>query len=88
MEVSEHLHALTDLPARKNPLPMKTRLNSPQSWSGSFREGRIPARIRTPDLPAHSLVNMLYTHFPILACRVVRTASFNISAYSWTIDNL
>jgi len=99
MEVSCHLHAPTDLPARKKPLPMKSRLSSPQNWSVSFREGRIPARIRTPDRPDHSLVIMLSTFFPNHShtknacsrpnvCRVVRTANFNISAYSWTIDNL
>ena len=64
MEVSGHLHAPADLPESKNLLPMKSRHISPHSGSGSFREEKISARIRTPDRPDHSLVTILSTHFP------------------------
>jgi hypothetical protein len=64
MEVIGYLHAPADLPASKKLLPMKSRLISPQSGSGNFKEERIPARISTPERPAHSLVTILSTLFP------------------------
>jgi hypothetical protein len=64
MEVSDHLHAPADLPARKKPLFMESRLNFPHSGTESFREERIPARIRTPDRPARNLITIHSTLFP------------------------